>query len=101
MDRNVHVKGACQNINVATREGGVDRNIVLRLKILAQVMSPPARVAWIETIMVAIIADYLTGSPPARVAWIETCNDCVVFVKQPVATREGGVDRNTNIFDNT
>ena len=34
------------------------------------------------------------ASPPARVAWIETINLYIVVVTSAVATREGGVDRN-------
>ena len=34
---------------VATREGGVDRNQLRRCLHLCETMSPPARVAWIET----------------------------------------------------
>ena len=33
-------------------------------------------------------------SPPARVAWIETIMDYASEIKSRVATREGGVDRN-------
>ena len=79
---------------VATREGGVDRNNKPYLIILLSISSPPARVAWIETpasawhlsgVWVATreggvdrnawaefsVEETLT-SPPARVAWIET-----------------------------
>ena len=34
-------------------------------------------------------------SPPARVAWIETYQHCDNTAGNGVATREGGVDRNT------
>ena len=34
-------------------------------------------------------------SPPARVAWIETLFSVCIFVGVKVATREGGVDRNS------
>ena len=56
---------------VATREGGVDRNV---------------QGLWngIKGIL----------SPPARVAWIETRNRKLPQWKRTVATREGGVDRN-------
>ena len=56
---------------VATREGGVDRNCFMGGNGWNRNRSPPARVAWIETIRVI-------GSRPGGV----------------VATREGGVDRN-------
>ena len=57
--------------------------------------SPPARVAWIETRQA--LADVLVKvlSPPARVAWIETSSAGTCNETRPVATREGGVDRNT------
>ena len=79
-------------------------------------MSPPARVAWIETMTAFVAAVASSGSPPARVAWIETpglkfLRECQVSpparvawietgFRRPaakagrVATREGGVDRN-------
>ena len=59
---------------VATREGGVDRNRLLRTPRTARCPSPPARVAWIETHV---------GADPHLVLY--------------VATREGGVDRNEDL----
>ena len=56
---------------VATREGGVDRNTV-QLR------------GWGQA----------RRSPPARVAWIETLPFPFCTIKFGVATREGGVDRN-------
>ena len=56
---------------VATREGGVDRN------------QPPA-----------LICPHCGRSPPARVAWIETLHRPQPIHYAYVATREGGVDRN-------
>ena len=56
---------------VATREGGVDRN----------------------TDGVSIAGEAGT-SPPARVAWIETLKTSRDWAALTVATREGGVDRN-------
>ena len=38
----------CEGKRVATREGGVDRNLCLALGLDLVVESPPARVAWIE-----------------------------------------------------
>ena len=58
-------------LGVATREGGVDRNIRQPNVAVVRVKSPPARVAWIETRLKAVLV-------------------FVLFV----ATREGGVDRN-------
>ena len=79
--------------SVATREGGVDRNLQLPGLSRKESASPPARVAWIETIFGWWTLSPPT-SPPARVAWIETL---LVHGKGRlhfVATREGGVDRN-------
>ena len=57
---------------VATREGGVDRNMTIESSKEAGSASPPARVAWIETLCSRSSCQNLR-----------------------VATREGGVDRNT------
>ena len=58
---------------VATREGGVDRNLFKGFCTgLVTRWSPPARVAWIETTLSISAAVALSASPPARVAWIET-----------------------------
>ena len=57
---------------VATREGGVDRNQNGSICGLLCGLSPPARVAWIETYLSAASASFRLRSPPARVAWIET-----------------------------
>ena len=57
--------------DVATREGGVDRNTGTTKCTLTMPTSPPARVAWIET----------------KARWHLLCG-------MWVATREGGVDRN-------
>ena len=56
--------------------------------------SPPARVAWIETKRTTKEKDQ-SGSPPARVAWIETLSVQKSKGHGSVATREGGVDRNS------
>ena len=79
--------------NVATREGGVDRNYTRLIPIGKDGLSPPARVAWIETAMKQTKSACST-SPPARVAWIETFRSCSGTSLMVVATREGGVDRN-------
>ena len=60
-----------QTLTVATREGGVDRNIAIKVVSPFGMVSPPARVAWIETQVQSRDAQ-ASGSPPARVAWIET-----------------------------
>ena len=72
MDRNV-VYAFVNNLFrvVATREGGVDRNA--------------EDGSWTY---------FKTKSPPARVAWIETLTPESTNILLPVATREGGVDRN-------
>ena len=79
---------------VATREGGVDRNQQLIATIRSREMSPPARVAWIETLAIYGQIVRKSMSPPARVAWIETASCRYIGGKCVVATREGGVDRN-------
>ena len=72
MDRNGYVYGEmCAEHWVATREGGVDRNTGIFCIRAGITVSPPARVAWIETVV---------KFPNQRYA--------------SVATREGGVDRN-------
>ena len=72
MDRNTVVLPMDDYNLVATREGGVDRNIYIILYIYYYMLSPPARVAWIETVQPIVIDKNNTVSPPARVAWIET-----------------------------
>ena len=76
VDRNNEVTAEWHVIAVATREGGVDRNF-----------QPGQRRA------------RFNASPPARVAWIETINfTAIQQVTLSVATREGGVDRNFHVF---
>ena len=72
----------------------MDRNGDMYEKASCIYKSPHARVAWIEIVNVPCV-HRPRWSPPARVAWIEifSCKD-LVWVKC-VATREGGVDRNT------
>ena len=72
VDRNDMLPGqSLDNILVATREGGVDRNTVTASSITVKITSPPARVAWIETSS-TLQQKWRKRSPPARVAWIET-----------------------------
>ena len=66
------IMGGRGTMTVATREGGVDRNIMVDDPDIALNASPPARVAWIETINSRLAYVFASGSPPARVAWIET-----------------------------
>ena len=49
MDRNGLQERWLQALKVATREGGVDRNFNNVVDCTIDSMSPPARVAWIET----------------------------------------------------
>ena len=52
VDRNWNQSGTKTALNgVATREGGVDRNILVHVVRVGVNKSPPARVAWIETMM--------------------------------------------------
>jgi len=54
-------------------------------------LSPPARGAWIETVLtVAVVA--VVASPPARGAWIETFSNYPKNTQKQVAPRAGGVD---------
>ena len=50
VDRNIKFLRHHLAYLVATREGGVDRNNQQYQQPMTQPMSPPARVAWIETI---------------------------------------------------
>ena len=110
----------CTHIMVATREGGVDRNAQTLVSLHIAEKSPPARVAWIETLRQVPASALNAKSPPARVAWIETSNRSTIlsmrgrspparvawiettysfahsFLHLFVATREGGVDRNSS-----
>ena len=54
-------------------------------------MSPPARVVWIE-ILLETVSQKKKSSPPARVVWIEISKTWPVLQDIMVATREGGVD---------
>ena len=75
MDRNALKWNGCLTYaKVATREGGVDRNVGKKKTQDKEAQSPPARVAWIETYLPCTPACCLS-SPPARVAWIETMAD--------------------------
>ena len=75
VDRNIALQYAfCHVAPVATREGGVDRNVKAQQEIAGGLLSPPARVAWIE----------ITRRLPPPFAG-------------GVATREGGVDRNAKL----
>ena len=52
VDRNDFEKTLVHELlHVATREGGVDRNTMAKSILSFKFLSPPARVAWIETLM--------------------------------------------------
>ena len=64
------------------------------LTLLAQgkaVLSPPARVVWIEMFFL-FRKNFREVSPPARVVWIEMILMQLPKRRKKVATREGGVD---------
>ena len=71
----------------------MDRNFTMLQTDKTYTVSPPARVAWIET-MGGWRSSGIGSSPPARVAWIETSIADFPAISSKVATREGGVDRN-------
>ena len=73
----------------------MDRKKLARSAALSLFSSPPARVAWIEICVLILAASRLYPSPPARVAWIEILTQHQNRTMPNVATREGGVDRNT------
>ena len=78
---------------VATREGGVDRNILLRQNLQRLEWSPPARVAWIET--QHNVREYLAECVATREGGVDRNNSSMeARTAEKVATREGGVDRN-------
>ena len=55
------------------------------------------RVAWIETPLAGDKHQLGALSPPVRVAWIETISISVTTSCPLVATREGDVDRNNKM----
>ena len=60
---------------------------------ITEVMSPPARVVWIEISWESSAWLETTASPPARVVWIEMQLEASGALEAgQVATREGGVD---------
>ena len=56
------------------------------------ILSPPARVVWIEMVIFIMLVVMVLWSPPARVVWIEISGVLVSIPTAWVATREGGVD---------
>ena len=102
MDRNLLPPpiGRRKVVNVALREGGVDRNVLPAARITpATFGSPSARGAWIATLFARWSrALEVRVSPSARGAWIATGTEppCLPRLRPCVALREGGVDRNTD-----
>ena len=82
--------------HVASREGGVDRNLNSGNNGLKVVESPPARGAWIATRSRTRSPSQTRASPPARGAWIATLSARTRRRPACVASREGGVDRNSH-----
>ena len=84
---------------VATREGGVDRNLYRFLVDMVDIVA--TREGGVDRNVVdgRQVRHGLRRSPPARVAWIETLREDFPNSCRSVATREGGVDRNVDVFD--
>ena len=82
-------------LGVATREGGVDRNTCGDKGEKDPSESPPARVAWIETVCTTWIASTMLVA--TREGGVDRNFRCQFHFKihSAVATREGGVDRNS------
>ena len=81
--------------SVATREGGVDRNVFGDFGRVAFGVSPPARVAWIEIVRGGAVMEILPVATREGGVDRNTCFLFQVSLAAVVATREGGVDRNT------
>ena len=64
VDRNYGDIVATEGWRVATREGGVDRNKLTPMDIKLTDASPPARVAWIETLIYLATAIVYSGRHP-------------------------------------
>ena len=62
------------------------------------VMSPPARVAWIETYYLIYIVFRVTVATREGGVDRNSCHNCTLGTVRVVATREGGVDRNPKIL---
>ena len=73
----------------------MDRNPLNLICLLAVVRSPPARVAWIETRCMAICKS--EAKVATREGGVDRNSDRLATLNKNhrVATREGGVDRNT------
>ena len=83
-------------VPVATREGGVDRNLVGRGPLYRHFLGVATREGGVDRNgSDSSVRPTTLPSPPARVAWIETQLLERLVDDHDVATREGGVDRNT------
>ena len=82
---------------VASREGGVDRNRMVRIR-LSVCWAVASREGGVDRNQLALSQSHReVRSPPARGAWIATPRIRNVSKSPTVASREGGVDRNTSI----
>ena len=100
MDRNVaSLSAIVQQTAVATREGGVDRNLYYSRVMRACQQSPPARVAWIETIYAKDSCPLLNVATREGGVDRNIWHHYTVIKHFVVATREGGVDRNLHAGD--
>ena len=94
----LRVERSVQWRNVASREGGVDRNLLWDGEIAADLGRLPRGGRGSQ-----LVGDRsnvaLPWSPPARGAWIATPSPPMMSVSSPVASREGGVDRNLQSQD--
>ena len=94
-----HSDQADDGREVATREGGVDRNFSKQYK--ENTREVATREGGVDRNKFNHAVDRSAAtSPPARVAWIETCNIWAPKWTRQVATREGGVDRNIEALKN-
>ena len=94
MDRNHLQNNADEMARVATREGGVDRNLSAGFWPLSRQDVATREGGVDRNCSFAISAKRIHKSPPARVAWIEIEYWIFSLYGRFVATREGGVDRN-------
>ena len=81
-------------VGVATREGGVDRNLAFYHPLSILCKSPPARVAWIETSVLGRLE--MQTVVATREGGVDRNVQSAIreYKSSNVATREGGVDRN-------
>ena len=94
VDRNIGAIRITRPIRVASREGGVDRNRV-RFEALEDVGRRLPRGGRGSQRQLDPGVQPEEVSPPARGAWIATSVPVAVRVGRLVASREGGVDRNS------